>query len=90
MTVGELVQGCKTKRELSQLEEYLTVFTIDYANAEINELGTKLFQKWKLSKGLSFVDAIIAATAIKRGLTLITRNNKHFAFLPELKVSQPF
>ena len=89
-TLVELVQGCKTKRELEQLQEYVTIFTIDYGNAEINELGCNLFQEWRSRKGLSFVDAIIAATAIKRELTLVTRNYKHFNFLPDLNVIQPF
>lgn len=37
-------------------------------------------------KEISFPDLLIAATAIANGLTLVTRNVKHFEGIPRLKV----
>jgi predicted nucleic acid-binding protein len=35
-------------------------------------------------------DALIAATASERGLTLYTKNTRHFQRLPDLTVVRPY
>lgn len=42
------------------------------------------------SHGLNPVDAIIAATAIDVDAVLVTRNKKHFEFIPALIVDSPY
>jgi predicted nucleic acid-binding protein len=39
--------------------------------------------------GLRLPDALIAATALERGLTLTTRNRRHFEAVPGLGVRAP-
>ena len=39
--------------------------------------------------GIATPDALIAATAVEHGLTLITRNRKHFAPVKQLRVRAP-
>lgn len=39
--------------------------------------------------GLAVPDALIAATAIERGLTLVTRNRRHFDPVKQLRVRDP-
>jgi predicted nucleic acid-binding protein len=39
--------------------------------------------------GLHTLDALIAATALEDGLTLATRNRKHFQMICELKLEAP-
>ena len=41
-------------------------------------------KKFYLSKGLRFLDALIAATALEHKLSLITGNLKHFRFIEGL------
>ena len=39
---------------------------------------------------MSLGDALIAATALEQGLTLITRNERDFQWIPELSIVNPF
>ena len=41
------------------------------------------------SHGLQTLDALIAATAFGEGLTLATKNRKHFQMISELKLEVP-
>jgi predicted nucleic acid-binding protein len=55
-------------------------------NDEIIEKTIKLRKSYKIK----LPDAIIAATAISYGLTLVTRNTKDFKNIPGLKVINPY
>ena len=35
-------------------------------------------------------DALIAATALENGLTLMTKNTRHFQMIPKLEVVRPY
>ena len=55
-------------------------------------VGTKayeLLKRYAKSHGLRIFDAIIAAAAIEGGTTLVTRNQKHFRMIPDLKLDIP-
>ncbi len=55
---------------------------------EIAKLAGELRGKYaKKGKALATTDVIIAATAITYGLTLITKNIKHYPF-PQLKIEE--
>jgi predicted nucleic acid-binding protein len=41
------------------------------------------------SAGLHALDAVIAATALEEGLTLATKNRKHFQMIGDLKLEVP-
>jgi predicted nucleic acid-binding protein len=43
-----------------------------------------------LSHGLLIPDALIAATALDRGLILYTKNARHFDMIPGIKVIRPY
>jgi len=43
-----------------------------------------------LSHNIGFLDCLIAATAIKNGLSLATLNLKHFAPFSDLQVEKPY
>lgn len=43
-----------------------------------------------LSHGLLIPDALIAATAVEEGLTLFTRNLRHFQMIPGLTAIAPY
>ena len=41
------------------------------------------------SHGLQALDSLIAATALEEGLTLATKNRKHFQMIGDLKLEVP-
>ena len=75
----------KEKKKTDQFIESLYYFGI---TKEIAKLAGKLKQKYvKKGETLATTDVIIAATAIAYGLTLITKNVKHYPF-SELEIKE--
>ena len=48
-----------------------------------------LMKTYARSAGLRTLDALIAATALEGGLTLATRNRRHFEMIGHLKLEVP-
>lgn len=93
VTYIELAQGCRTKKELGQIKKGLAISQAHIlpVTPRITERAMALIDSHSLSNGLQLGDALIAATALEHGLTLLTGNKKHFAKLPglELEVFKP-
>ena len=86
VTVGELIQGVKNKLELKFTNQTCSHFEIDWGNQTIHQLSHQLLAKYALSHGVGVIDAIIAATALERKLTVLTLNTKHFGCIKGLQV----
>ena len=86
----ELVVGCRDKVELTQTQKFLQDCTVLPVTATSSQIAYQLVESFYLSHGLIMADALIAATAIERDLTLYTRNTRHFRMIPELKINQPY
>ena len=86
ITVAELYQGAKDKKELKNLKKLLSYFKILPLDKNSSSLAIKLLEKYYLSHSLIILDALIAATAIENNLTLITANIKHFKMIKKLKL----
>jgi predicted nucleic acid-binding protein len=72
VTYMELAQGCHT--------EVLPI------TPGISQRAADLIDALALSHSLRLADALIGATALEHGLTLITANTKHFAALKGLQL----
>ena len=73
--------------ELARLEQFVKAATI------FNVIDEAIVQQTiavRLQKKIKTPDAIIAATALAHGLTLLTRNTKDFKQLAGLSVINPF
>ena len=68
------------------LSEFVILPLTDPIVARFARLRAALRQQGQL---IPDMDLFIAATALEEELTLVTRNVRHFARLPELKVYQP-
>jgi len=88
ITVGEIYQGAKNKKDLKSIKKLFKFFKILPIDEQISQLSLKLLEKYTLSDGLLILDSIIAATAIQNNLTLITGNFKHFKMIKSLKVEK--
>lgn len=88
VTYIELAQGCRNKAELTRLKKGLAVGHAQLLplTPAISDRAMQLIDDFALSHGLQLGDALIAATAIDHGRTLLTGNVKHFSALPGLKL----
>ena len=86
----ELIVGCRNKIELSQTKRFLEPVRILPVNPNISGTAYDLIQEFTLSHGLMIPDALIAATALENGLTLMTKNTRHFQMIPKLEVVRPY
>ena len=84
----ELAQGCRNKPELARLKKGLAVHRTEIVpiTPAISERAGALIDELALSHGLRLADALIGATAIEQGVTLLTANLKHFSAIEGLVV----
>jgi len=88
ITQMELVQGLRNKQEQIVLHRFLDQFGFNVCSMSdaISYRALFLMEEWRLSHHMLLADALIAATAIEHGLTLLSGNEKHFRFLKQLKL----
>jgi predicted nucleic acid-binding protein len=86
VTVAELHAGARDDRERQSLRDFLACFEVIPADGPICEAGGEIRAKYKSSHGVDLIDAIIAATSLRRQIPLVTLNRKHFPMLQNLVV----
>lgn len=86
----ELAQGCRDKPELERVKKALRGGETQIAplNEAVCERAMRLIDQYALSDGLQLGDALIAATALEHGLTLLTANIKHFGPIQGLNLER--
>ena len=85
-SVMELVQGARDKNDLRIIKRFLAElgFTVLPLTENIGHRGLVYVEEYGLSAGLRAGDAIIAATAVENGSSLMSANGKHFRPIQEL------
>jgi len=86
VTEMELIVGCENKSELKKLKKFLQRFEIIHFNPSISQETVELLEKYRLSHGLLMPDAFITATALNEGLEFISKNQKDYRFIENLKL----
>jgi len=84
VTQMELIIGCRNKGELHSLDRFMSRFQIIKIDQQITDITITLLKKYRLSHGLLIADALIAATAIKSAVSLITKNQRDYRFVKGL------
>ena len=84
----ELVQGMRDKYELIELRKAFKEWAVKilYINEEISVKAMFYIENYYLSHSLTMADAIISATAIAYGLSILTGNDRHYKQINELNV----
>ena len=87
VTYIELVQGMRNKNELKELRKAFRDWNtkVIYINEEISAKAMFYIEKNILSHSLKLADALICATALTNGLSIITGNDKHYKIISELE-----
>jgi predicted nucleic acid-binding protein len=88
VTYMELVQGMRNREELEKLRRALGTWNtvILHITEEISAKAMFLVEQYHLSHSIHLADALIGATAISHGLTLLTGNDKHYKVMKGVKV----
>jgi len=86
ITLMELYFGALNKRELEKIRSRLKKLEIINLDQKITETAISMIEKYAKSHGLHIPDALIAATAICRGMQLLTYNVKDFKFVEGIKL----
>ena len=88
ITVMELYSGCRSKRDIKKVEELIADLRIQFVSKSISERAFELMKTFRSSHGVEINDMLIAATAIEGGAKMISKNQKHYQFLPDLDLLQ--
>ena len=90
VTYMELVQGVRDKTELRMLRRTvgLSGWRILPLTEGIGQRATLYLESFGLSYGLRLADALIAATAVEAGNTLLTANAKHYRCVSDLSLAR--
>ncbi len=84
VTIYELFLGKSSKKEKPEILEFISKFKTISIDEKIAEFAGELSRDSNLAIGSH--DFFIAATAIKYGFLVATKNKKHFSKIPNLKL----
>ena len=84
----ELIQGVRDKAELGVLRRALHYWgaNVQLLDQDISARAIFLMETYALSHGLQMADALIGATALSLGATLVTANDKHYRMMDGLDI----
>lgn len=90
MVAAELLAGARDQREQDLVDSFLASFQIWSPNESDGVAALGLYRKYRLSSGVDWPDCQIGATALRLGVEVYTRNVKHFAVFPGVRVVRAY
>ncbi len=85
VTRTEVLAGMRPHEETRTMALLDSLVNISVDEVIADHAGRLIYQYARQGVQLSFPDALIAATALRQDLTLVTTNSKHFP-MPELRI----
>ncbi len=86
----EIIHGVRNKGELNSFKKALGILNVKVI--QIDELvSTKAMffvEQYSLSHSMELADALIGATSIIKNTQLLTGNDKHYKYLPEINIQK--
>jgi predicted nucleic acid-binding protein len=89
ITALELIAGDRSQREVMDLDIMISAYDQIAPTGDITRRAYYLMKTYAKPAGLQTLDSLIAATALEEGLTLATKNRKHFQMIGNLKLEVP-
>ena len=86
VTYIELIQGMKNKTEFRKFQKQIKNWNIEIIqiDPEISSRAMFYVQEYSLSHSMMLADALIAATAVQNSESILTANDKHYKFIPNI------
>ncbi len=88
--VMELVQDSRNTQQVRKALQLVAPLPVIWATEADCARALSDFTTYHLSNSLGLLDALIAACAVGRSLTLCTFNVKHYRVVPNLIMAQPY
>ena len=87
ITYMEIIQGMKNKEEFKIFQKQIQRWNTNILqlNQEISSRSMFYVQEYYLSHSIMLADALIAATVVQNGEVLLTANDKHYIFIPNIE-----
>lgn len=89
ITALELIAGARSQREVNDLDIMISAYEQIAPTPDIARRAYYLMKTRAKPAGLQTLDSLIAATALEEGLTLVTKNRKHFQMISGLVLEVP-
>ena len=90
VTYMEIVQGARNKAELNAFKKALSALNISVLQI-VEMVSTKAMffvEQYALSHAMELADALIGATSVVHQIPLLTGNEKHYKYLPEIRIAK--
>jgi predicted nucleic acid-binding protein len=87
VTYMELIQGMKNKEEFRMFQKQIQKWNTDVIqiDKEISSRAVFYIQEYSLSHSMMLADALIAATVVQTNEVLLTANDKHYKYIPNIE-----
>ena len=90
VTYMELVQGMKNKTEFKLFQKQMLKWNTHIIQIDQSISSRAMFyvQEYALSHSMMLADALIAATVIQNSEVLVTANDRHYTFIPNIECTK--
>jgi hypothetical protein len=87
VTYMEIIQGMRNKDEFKIFQKQMLRWNtrIIQIDQEISSRAMFYVQEYSLSHSMMLADALIAATVVQNSEILLTANEKHYKFIPNIE-----
>lgn len=87
VTYMELIQGMKNREEMKIFQKQIQKWNLNIIQIDKDISSRAMFyvQEYSLSHSMMLADAMIAATVVQNGEMLLTANDKHYKFIPNIE-----
>lgn len=88
VTYMELMQGARNRAEMQLIRKTLRFWDahIEQIDEAISSRAAFLVEEYALNHSMEMADALIASAALSMGESLMTANDKHYRFIPDLEL----
>jgi predicted nucleic acid-binding protein len=90
VSVFELLAGCRNLREQRMTLRGFSSIDIVHVESGDSIQALDWYRLYHLSRGIGFLDCLVAAAARRMDCQVHTFNTKHFRVIPGLKMKRPY
>jgi predicted nucleic acid-binding protein len=90
ITRVELMLGARNKLEMQKIDKLLQAYQLIYPDAADSKWAMEQFENFNLSHQIEVFDCYIAASAVRLGLPIFSRNVRDLSLLPGVTVQAPY